>query len=119
MRAIKIDVTKKEIYEVEITDDIKTIYKHLGCDCFCQVGRGLKSGDMLLVDDNGLLHEKPIGAFTFGTYPQPLSGHGIFIGTDEAGETIDAQSDIEFIRTQVRFTDVKNLPEPEFKIIIP
>lgn len=118
MRAIKIDVTKKEIYDVEITASIKTIYKHLECEYFCQVGRRLKTGDMLLVDDNGLLHEKPIGAFTFGTYPQTLSGHGIFIGTDSAGETIDAQSDIEFIRSQVKFVDVKNLPQPEIKIFV-
>lgn len=116
MKAIKIDVIKKEVYEVEITADIRTFYKHLECDCFCQVGKRLPNGDMLLVDDNGLLIEEPLGVFEFGTYPQPLSGHGLMVGTSQSGETIPVKSTIEYVKSAVRFTGLRPLPEPKIEI---
>jgi hypothetical protein len=118
MKAIKIDVLKKEVYEVEITSNIDTIYKHLECNCFCQVGRRMPNGDILLVDDNGLIIDNPIGAFNFGAYPQSLSGHGILIGTDSAGETVDVTSKIDYVKSQVRFVNVSNLGQPSFQIQI-
>lgn len=116
MKALKIDVVKKDVYEVEITRDINSIYKHLECECFAQVGRRMQNGDILLVDDNGLLNPS-IGSFKIGAYPNSLSGHGILIGTDEVGETVDASSTIESLRNIVRFEDVAPLPKPEIKVI--
>lgn len=116
MKALKIDVIKKEVYEVEITTSIDTIYKHLECDCFAQVGRRMPNGDILLVDDNGLLNPS-IGAFEIGTYPNALSGHGVLIGTDSAGETVDVKSDINYFRQLVRFVSADRLPEPEIKVM--
>lgn len=116
MKAFKIDVVKKDVYQVEITSDIKSIYKHLECDCFAQVGRRMPNGDILLVDDNGLLNPS-IGSFEIGTYPNSLSGHGILIGTDEAGETVDVKTSIDWLSRSVRFDNISPLPKPEFKII--
>lgn len=116
MKAIKIDVIKKDVYEVEITTNINSIYKHMECECFCQVGRRMPNGDILLVDDNGLLHDKPIGAFEFGTYPQALSGHGIMIGTDSAGETVNTKSTLEYVKANVRFVSTSFLGQPSFTI---
>lgn len=116
MKAIKIDVIKKEVYEVEITSNIETFYKHLECDCFCQVGRRLPNGDMLLVDDNGLLISKPVGVFEFGTYPQALSGHGLMVGTSRSGETIPCKSTIEYVKSVVRFITPKSLPKPKIEV---
>ena len=113
MRAIKIDVVKKEVYDVEIDSSIKSIYGHLGVECFCQVGKRFPNGDMLLVDDNGLIIDSPIGAFEIGQYPQVLSGHGLFIGTDGIGETANAQSDLEFIKTIVRFSETSKIARAE------
>jgi hypothetical protein len=118
MRAIKIDVLKQDVYEVEITSNIETIYKHIECECFCQVGRRMPNGDILLVDDNGLLLDNPIGAFDFGSYPQTLSGHGILIGTDAAGETQSAQSKIDWVKAQARFVPTSKLGKPSFTITV-
>lgn len=116
MKAIKIDVVKKEVYEVEITSDIKTFYKHLECGCFCQVGRRLPNGDMLLVDDNGLLKDTHLGWFTFGTYPQPLTGHGLMVGTSRSGETVPCKSTLEYVKSAVRFIAPKSLPKPKIEV---
>jgi hypothetical protein len=115
MRAIKIDVIKKDVYEVEITPDIKTFYKHLECDCFCQVGRRMKNNDILIVDDEGLL-KSAIGAFKFDTYFQPLSGHGLIYGTSGSGETIPAKSSIDDIKSKVTFMGTNGLPEPKIEV---
>jgi hypothetical protein len=115
MKAIKIDVVKKDVYEVDVTTNIATFYKHLECDDFNQVGRRLPNGDCLIVDGEGLL--KPaIGAFEFGTYPNALAGHGLLFGTDAGGETVGVKSTIEFVKAAVRFVDPARLPEPGFTI---
>lgn len=115
MKAIKIDVVKKDVYEVEVTTDIATFYKHLECDDFNQVGRRLPNGDCLIVDGEGLL-KKPIGAFQFGTYPNSLSGHGLLFGTDSEGETVGVKSTLDYVKRAVRFVDPATLPEPGFTI---
>ncbi len=112
MKAIKIDVIKKEVYEVEIDDSIDSIYKHLECEIFEQVGPFLPNGDAVLVDEEGLLKDEPIGAFKMGTYPAVLSGHGLIHGLNHnTGETSSAKSLVEFIRSQVKFVGVDQLPE--------
>lgn len=111
MRAIKIDVIKREVYEVELEDSLEAIYHHLECSCFCQVGTAFGEGDVLWVDDNGLLHE-PLGAFVIGWYPQALSGHGLVVGLGAEGTTVDANTALGMIKAMVTFVDTDLLPQP-------
>jgi hypothetical protein len=104
MKAIKIDVVKKEVYEVEISSDIKTMHKQLECSCFAAAGH-LKNKDMLLVDDEGLLVEKPLGFFIISGYPNLLSGHGLVVGVSRSGATVPAKSTADGIKQMVEFID--------------
>jgi hypothetical protein len=113
MRAIKIDVEKKEVYEVDLNGTseraiCKSIYEHLDVECFCQALR-LPANDILVVDDNGLIRnpETVAGFFLIDGQPQVLVGHGVIYGVGAAGETRDAQSKLDFIKKHVEF-----LPHP-------
>lgn len=116
MRAIKIDVIKREVYEVNLPNtNIEHIYRELECDCFTFATK-LSTKDFLYVDDEGLLRPDPIGAFSVRGYPQILSGHGLVIGVNGAGASIDAHIDLEQIKDLVNFHSTSTLPEPSFKI---
>lgn len=118
LKAIKIDVIDKKIIEVEISSNYKDIYKVLDCDLFtCISPDGFLDGDVLYVDDEGLLKDPAIGAFSIKGYPQVLSGHGLILGTDKEGGSISCKIDINTIIKRVRFEDTHYLPNPGFKII--
>jgi hypothetical protein len=112
MKAIKIDVIKKDIYEIDVTKGNEDMYLHLNCDTFT-LPIILDNEDGLYVDDEALLREPEDqhGAFTFADYPsQYLFGHGLIIGCDNKGEQTDALSDLETIKSKVEFLD-KNMVE--------
>ena len=118
MKAIKIDVINKEIYEIEISDDYKEIYKVLECDLFTVIKPDtLPVRDVLYIDDEGLLKEKPLGAFSIRGFAQVLSGHGLILGTGYEGASISCFSSLDLIKSLVRFEDTHYLPEPGFQII--
>jgi hypothetical protein len=109
VRAIKIDVEKKSVYSVELNpQSLDDIYTLLGCDCFC-IAFKIENGDTVIVDDEGLLRSNPLGAFKFGSYPQPLSGNGLVIGVDSRGETVDIKANTVEIYSQVEFLPVEVL----------
>ncbi len=119
MKAYKIDVAKKEIYEVEISDRgdgprHKDITAHLNSEVFDTV-RLVRMGsafDYVLVDDHGLLRPRPEvpGAFEILKYPNLLAGHGLVIGVGYDGATVSVHSPIGFIRSVVVFHPVDALP---------
>jgi len=117
MKAIKIDVRKKEIYYIEIDGDmVDNIVNHLECDVFTLVyPNTLKKGDTLYVDDEGLLKE-PIGAFSIKGCDQVLSGNGLILGTDEEGAAQDVVISIDDLKQLVSFESVDKLPEPFIEI---
>ena len=117
MRAIKIDVEKKDIYEIDISEDWKEISKVLNCQYFDIVIPSLfgNNGDCLYIDDEGLLLEKPLGAFSITTYPQVLSGNGLILGTKGEGESDNAKIPLDLIKREVSFRFPQELPEPGFK----
>lgn len=107
MKAIKIDVVQGKIIQIDIAKGIEPLYKELQCRCFTTIE--LDNGDILFLDDEGLLLEEPLGAFVYDNYPQPLSGHGIILGNDEEGESQDCKSTVEEIKKVVRFLPVQIL----------
>lgn len=106
MKAIKIDVEKRELYYVDVISNrnsqVDSMHEHLGCDCFC-VALRLSDNDLLYVDDEGLFRkQKDInGVFAIKGQPQPLVGHGLICGHDEAGEAIDVKITIERIKPHI------------------
>ena len=116
MRAIKIDVVKETVEEIEISGSLDSMYAALQCDCICSVGIHLTPCEVLWVDDEGLLKD-PIGAFTIVGYPNPLSGHGIILGVTSSGANRSTKYSADLVRRMVEFTDPKYLPKPEIKVI--
>jgi hypothetical protein len=114
VRAIKIDVIKHEVYNVDIQTGIDDIYKQLECETFT-IPYAHENGDGLYVDDESLVKgpESLIGGFAYKEYPhQPLFGHGLIIGVDEDGNSKDAQSNLEKIKKNVVFIkDMKFLTD--------
>jgi hypothetical protein len=97
MKAIKIDVEKKEVTHVEIAYGLEPIYEQLKCTTMtCPII--YPNGDALCVDEEGLL--KPIenitGGFFLKNFPhQGFFGNGLLIGIEnEDGSTRDASTDI-------------------------
>ena len=118
MKAIKIDVVNQTITEIELAPGIDAIYQELDCNLFtCISPIGFPPGDAIYIDDEGLLRDPVIGAFSVRGYPQVLSGHGLIIGTDSEGESISCKCILESIKKAIRFEDPHYLPEPGFKII--
>lgn len=109
MRAIKIDVINKEIYEVDIPGDNISMNKELDSDGFDMVR--LSSTECLWVDDTGFRREPPLGAFTIGRYPQALPGHGLIIGL-RGPENASTRLTVEEVKEMVEFVDISELPLP-------
>jgi hypothetical protein len=113
MKAIKIDVIKKDVYEINVNKGNEDMYKHLNCDLFT-LPIILDNEDGLYVDDEALLREPEDqhGAFMFADYPsQYLFGHGLITGCDNKGEQTDALSDLETIKSKVEFLDNDKIEE--------
>ena len=110
MKAIKIDVIKREVYEIDIPKGLQGLYSALECD-MVEIVR-INDTEDLYVDEEGLLRHDPIGAFRFKGYDQVLSGHGLVLGNDGEGDSVDTTLTVEYIRDQVRFKEVQDIPEP-------
>ena len=109
MRAIKIDVIKKEVYEVDIVGDRLSMCKELDADGYDSVR--IAKAEMLWVDGEGLLRKPPLGAFMFHPYPQALPGHGLIIGL-RGPENADTKLTLEEVRESVEFVGISELPVP-------
>lgn len=102
MKAIKIDVVKKEIYEVTIEDSLQSIYQQIEADMI-ETAVHLPKNDVVYVDEEGLLRETSKGWFIIYGQPQPLSGHGLVLGVTRNGSSRDVQATVEYIRKIVVF----------------
>jgi hypothetical protein len=103
MKAILIDVEKREVREVEIGDGIDPIYEQLKCDCFTCVD--IDDRNTVYVDDEGLLKVNRNSVFfQYDDGEIPLVGNGLILGTDyETGESIDTNLNVEDVRKTVKF----------------
>lgn len=113
MRAIKIDVIKKEIYEVDISGNNRSMNKEIEGNGFDMVR--ISKSEALWVDDEGLRRKPPLGAFTIKWYPQALPGHGLIIGL-RGPENTDTRLTLEEVKEMVRFVDISELPLPVITI---
>ena len=108
MKAILIDTIKKTVEEIEMKNDIEEMQRLIGCEIFTTVGIRLPARDMLYVDDLGLYNPNK-GWFKIFNYPQPLSGNGLIIGHTPDGTSRDVQSNVETIRSIVKFKYFKGV----------
>ncbi|MGD9564492.1 MAG: hypothetical protein AB7Q37_18850 [Pyrinomonadaceae bacterium] len=99
IKAVLIDVHEKKVSEVEIEPTLSNYYKLLRCDCIT-IGDRFSNGDVLFVDDNGLL-SGPTKFFQFTMNGYQFAGNGLIVGNgvDEAGEEseTDAKTKAEYL----------------------
>ena len=113
MKAIKIDVVKKEIYEIEIKGDYHSLSKELECLGIERVR--ISRYEFVWVDEEGLLRNPPLGAFKISTYPNALSGHGIVLGANDP-DTTSTRLTLNWVKGNVNFVDPSGLAKPEVTV---
>ncbi len=113
MKAFLIDPPSQSVTEIEYDGDWKTIAPLLGCDLFTMVYLN-NQRDVVFVDDEGLINGNPHGWFMIPTYPQPLKGRGLVLGTDDMGESTDATVTQPELRNQIQF-----LTDAQVRAMIP
>lgn len=99
MRVIHIDAEAKTVEEKEIDGELRTFQSLVGG--YIQTATRLANGDVLLVDEEGLLKMKLHG-FMIAGYPGHLIGNGVIVGSRGA-DFKDAKSDLERVRKSVAF----------------
>ena len=116
LKGLFINVVEKTVSEVEIVNNLESIYELLNCETI-ESGYGYlfaSANHVMFVDEEGLL-KTPLGAFQIFDYP-PISGNAIIFSSDEEGELQDHYCIIEKIRVMVKFCDITELPEPNIKV---
>lgn len=83
MKAYKIDVTKREIYPIELDGSLEMIYKNMGdgVEVFC-CPANFETGDTIYCDEEVLLGKEINGGFKFGDWDFPLLNNSLIIGCD-------------------------------------
>jgi hypothetical protein len=109
MRAIKIDVVKKEIYEIDIKGGYQSMCQVLDSEGYDPIR--ISKTEKLWVDGEGLLRRPPLGAFMYDPYPNALSGHGLILGL-RGPDSVGTKLTLEEVRVRVRFVGVEELPLP-------
>lgn len=103
MKAILIDVVNHQISLVDVSNNIKDIYKHLNCDMFECVD--IDHQNTIYVDEEGLLKlDERSKFFRYKGYPQPICGNGLVLGINHhTGDSIDCSLSVEDIKSKVEF----------------
>lgn len=111
MRGILIDPFTKKIEEVDTTGKLPEIYSMLGVELITIVHIG--ESDVLFLDDEGLFVPRDEQEYFYWSGSnQPYAGKGLIIGTDEEGDSTDAEIDLEEVKQRVRWLD-KTMFDPE------
>jgi hypothetical protein len=107
MRAIKIDVESRSIYEIELEKGLQPIYDAIGNNCtMFEAPIRFLNGDALFCDEEINFRPDDVkGGFSIEghLFGQPILNNAIIIGSDEEGESCDSDSTIEYLSERVRF----------------
>lgn len=113
IKAIKIDVESKSVYEITIEDNLESFYNAIGCECFDVVDLG--KNQCMFIDDEGLLHEEQKPFFSIGDLN--ICGNAIVMSVDpESGESEDVGVTVEDVADMVTFLEEGHREEPQIEV---
>ena len=117
MKALLIDVTKREVREAQF-DGLRDLQTLVGG--YIEVAYAWENGDTLFVDEEGLLKRgvTEIAAFRIPQRPeQALAGNGVLVGREVEGDEFptgyiheDPTMTVEALTKLVRFVTTRPLP---------
>ena len=119
IKAYLIDPSERSITSVTVEqDNIDEIRSLLDCQWFT-TGCYLRTGDVVYVNDEGLLGGGPL---TFFSIPQgnssPLAGKGLVLGTEmSSGKSVDAKVTAEDLADAVDWLDFKYDSAPSWTVV--
>lgn len=104
IKAIYIDSIAQTVEPVEVDGSLANYYSLIRGDIMDGIYPSvLARGDILYVDDEGLINGKHTTAFKIGDYPQPLLGSGVIVGSTADGDSADFTTPLDRVRAAVRF----------------
>lgn len=107
-KGIKINSELQKLEYVTLGDDYKEIYPIIGEQCTlfaCPIY--FENKDTMYVDDEGMFQGYKFG-FMMSDWDYPILGNGLILGTNEDGDSIDAQSSIEDFKGELMFVEIIN-----------
>jgi hypothetical protein len=111
MRAIKIDVEKAMVYEIDLAKGLKPMYDAIGNGCsLIEAPARFPDGDALFCDEEITFRPSDMkGAFSlsFWDLRDPIINNAIIVGGDEEGESKDAVMDIQDIIKSITFYSIR------------
>ena len=117
MRAILIDPKHKQIMQIDYNGDYKTIYEHLSNSHKVRafdIVRIPVGSDGIYVDDEGLYvpnEDKHWFTYRYNAHEMhqniPLVNRGLIIGCDENGDSVDCDSTVDSIKSQITWGIVR------------
>ena len=80
VHAVLIDAVNRKVEDVQIEPTLAEYYRLIDCDCVA-IGESFPNGDVLFVDDNGLL-KSPKHFFKLTANGQAFAGNGLILGEE-------------------------------------
>lgn len=100
-RAIKIDVARREVCEIEIEPWLEVIYEIIGCGAVNKLP--FFQGNSVWVGDAGPLAEPQSGDLVVLSDGRTFFGNGLVIGSDQDGRRLDTTLDAATVAAWVHF----------------
>ena len=110
MKAILINVQDETVRQVEV-DNIKDMYKHIGCQTFEVAHNFHDQMDSIYVDEEGLFTmDNDSKFFTVEGGHQPFIGNGLVVGVNPmSGDSVDPCISVEEVRAKVKFHTMREI----------
>ena len=102
MKAILIDVKKRDIREVEVSG-LQDWYKEIGCE-LVTTALNLNESDSIMVDDEGLFFiDNDSSFFSVKGGHQPFIGNGLVVGCEDNGESTEPCVTVDDLKKIIKF----------------
>lgn len=105
MRGILIDPASKAVTVVDATGEREDIYSLLACTTI--EGIALVMGEILYVDEEGMMAAEPGPFFALDGIDEPLAGRGLVLGLDVYGKHHNSHMQVADVLDMISWPDIE------------